>query len=146
MTSGHADGDTWVPSECNTSIRPGWFYHESEDARVKSIPQLTDLYYRSVGHNGTFLLNFPVDKEGLIHPIDSANAVNYHQQVAAELSNNLLRKVSINCVIYLGIGKRSVYAGFYHIKKIRLHPREYYLSFGISETGIVFKDLGTVTG
>ena len=95
LTSGHADGDTWVPSECNTSIRPGWFYHESEDARVKSIPQLTDLYYRSVGHNGTFLLNFPVDKEGLIHPIDSANAVNYHQQVAAELSNNLLRKVSI---------------------------------------------------
>ena len=92
LTSGHADGDTWVPSECNTSIRPGWFYHESEDARVKSIPQLTDLYYRSVGHNGTFLLNFPVDKEGLIHPIDSANAVNYHQQVAAELSNNLLRK------------------------------------------------------
>ena len=62
---------------------------------MKSIPQLTDLYYRSVGHNGTFLLNFPVDKEGLIHPIDSANAVNYHQQVAAELSNNLLRKVSI---------------------------------------------------
>ena len=48
-----------------------------------------------IKENGTFLLNFPVDKEGLIHPIDSANAVNYHQQVAAELSNNLLRKVSI---------------------------------------------------
>ena len=95
LTSGHADGDTWVPSECNTSIRPGWFYHESEDSRVKSIEQLTDLYYRSVGHNGTFLLNFPVDKDGLIHPIDSANAVDYHKQVVAELSNNLLKKVSI---------------------------------------------------
>ena len=95
LTSGHADGDTWVPSECNTSIRPGWFYHESEDTRVKSIEQLTDLYYRSVGHNGTFLLNFPVDKDGLIHPIDSANAVNYHQQVAAELRYNLLQKASI---------------------------------------------------
>ena len=90
LTSGHADGDTWVPSECNTSIRPGWFYHESEDSRVKSIEQLTDLYYRSVGHNGTFLLNFPVDKDGLIHPIDSANAVDYHKQVVAELSNNLV--------------------------------------------------------
>ena len=95
LTSGHADGDTWVPSECNTSIRPGWFYHESEDSRVKSIEQLTDLYYRSVGHNGTFLLNFPVDKDGLIHPIDSAHAVDYHKLVAAELSNNLLKKVSI---------------------------------------------------
>lgn len=95
LTSGHADGDKWVASECNTSIRPGWFYHESEDSRVKSIEQLTDLYYRSVGHNGTFLLNFPVDKNGLIHPTDSANAVNYHKQVKAELSNNLLKKASI---------------------------------------------------
>ena len=95
LTSGHADGDTWVASECNTSIRPGWFYHESEDNRVKSVEQLTDLYYRSVGHNGTFLLNFPVDKDGLIHPIDSAHAVDYHKLVAAELSNNLLKKASI---------------------------------------------------
>ena len=94
LTSGHADGDTWVPSECNTSIRPGWFYHESEDGRVKSIEQLTDLYYRSVGHNGTFLLNFPVDKDGLIHPTDSAHAVDYHRLVTAELSNNLLKKAS----------------------------------------------------
>ena len=95
LTSGHADGDTWVASECNTSIRPGWFYHQSEDAKVKSVEQLTDLYYRSIGHNGTFLLNFPVDKEGLIHPIDSANAVNFHKQVTAELADNLLKKATI---------------------------------------------------
>jgi alpha-L-fucosidase len=94
LTSGHADGDTWVPAECNTSIRPGWFYHKSEDLNVKTVEQLTDLYYRSVGHNGTFLLNFPVDKDGLIHPTDSAHAVNYHRQVVAELSHNLLNKVS----------------------------------------------------
>jgi len=95
LTSGHADGDTWVASECNTSIRPGWFYHQSEDAKVKSVEQLTDLYYRSIGHNGTFLLNFPVDKEGLIHPIDSANAVNFHKKVSAELADNLLKKATI---------------------------------------------------
>ena len=56
---------------------------------------LTDLYYRSVGHNGTFLLNFPVDKDGLIHPTDSAHAVDYHKLVAAELSINLMKKASI---------------------------------------------------
>ena len=95
LQSGHADGDTWVASECNTSIRPGWFYHEREDAKVKTVADLTDLYYRSVGHNGTFLLNFPVDKEGLIHPIDSAHAVDYHKQVASELKTNLLEKARI---------------------------------------------------
>lgn len=92
---GHEDGDKWVASECNTSIRPGWFYHEKEDGRVKSVDHLVDLYYRSVGHNGTFLLNFPVDKEGLIHPVDSAHAVDFHKQVTEELKTNQLLKANI---------------------------------------------------
>ena len=105
LQSGHADGDTWVAAECNTSIRPGWFYHEREDTKVKTVADLTDLYYRSVGHNGTFLLNFPVDKEGLIHPIDSAHAVDYHKQVASELKTNLMEKARIRG--YEGTGVRG---------------------------------------
>ena len=90
LQSGHADGDAWCASECDTSIRPGWFYHESEDDKVKSVDELTDLYYRSVGHNGTLLLNFPVDRDGLIHPTDSATAVQWHERISRELGNNLL--------------------------------------------------------
>ena len=88
---GHADGNQWTAAECDVSIRPGWFYHPEEDGKVKSPEQLADLYYRSVGHNATFLLNFPVDRNGLINPIDSANAVNYHRIVTKELSNNLVK-------------------------------------------------------
>ena len=90
LQSGHADGDAWCASECDTSIRPGWFYHENEDDKVKTVDQLTDLYYRSVGHNGTLLLNFPVNREGLIHPIDSATAVQWHERITNELGTNLL--------------------------------------------------------
>ena len=87
---GHADGDQWTAAECDVSIRPGWFYHPEEDHRVKSPEQLADLYYRSVGHNATLLLNFPVDREGLIHPTDSANAVNFHKMIQRELQHNLV--------------------------------------------------------
>ncbi len=87
---GHADGNQWVPAECDVSIRPGWFYHPEEDNRVKSVDHLTDLYYRSVGHNATLLLNFPVDRNGLIHPVDSANAVNLRKRIQKELADNLL--------------------------------------------------------
>lgn len=87
---GMKDGDKWLPGECDVSIRPGWFYHPEEDDRVKTVDQLTDLYYRSVGHNATLLLNFPVDRDGLIHPIDSANAVNFHKNVQKQLAHNLL--------------------------------------------------------
>ena len=90
LQSGHADGDIWCASECNTSIRPGWFYHESEDDKVKSVDELVDLYYRSVGHNGTFLLNFPVNRDGLIPSTDSANVAQWHERILQELGNNLL--------------------------------------------------------
>lgn len=90
---GHADGDAWIPSECDVSIRPGWFYHPEEDERVKTPEQLADIYYRSVGHNGTFLLNFPVNREGRIHPTDSLNAVRFREIIDRELGTNLLRHV-----------------------------------------------------
>lgn len=98
---GHPDGNQWVPAECDVSIRPGWFYHPEEDDRVKSPDQLVDLYYRSVGHNATLLLNFPVDRRGLIHPVDSANAVRFHEMIQQQLKTNLVAgmtpKVSNEC-------------------------------------------------
>ena len=87
---GHPDGNQWVPAECDVSIRPGWFYHPEEDDRVKSPDQLVDLYYRSVGHNATLLLNVPVDRRGLIHPVDSANAVRFHEMIQQQLKTNLV--------------------------------------------------------
>ena len=87
---GHANGNQWVAAECDVSIRPGWFYHPEQDSLVKTPEQLVDLYYRSVGHNATLLLNFPVDRNGLIHPVDSANAVRFHQMIQKELETNLV--------------------------------------------------------
>ncbi len=60
----------WYPAEVNTSIRPGWFYHQEEDNRVKTAEELFEVYLRSVGGNATFLLNVPPTKEGLFHPED----------------------------------------------------------------------------
>ena len=93
---GHADGNQWVAAECDVSIRPGWFYHPEEDDKVKTVDQLTDLYYRSVGHNATLLLNFPVDRNGLIHPTDSLNAVSFHLRVQKELADNLLSSAKVS--------------------------------------------------
>ena len=87
---GHADGDQWTAAECDVSIRPGWFYHPEEDGKVKTPEQLADLYYRSVGHNATMLVNFPVNRDGLIHPTDSANAVRFRQLIDRELGTNLV--------------------------------------------------------
>ena len=59
-------GRDWVPPECDVSIRPGWFYRASEDARVKPAATLFRLYEQSVGRNCLLLLNVPPDTRGLI--------------------------------------------------------------------------------
>ena len=70
LAEGHEKGTHWVPTECDVSIRPGWFYHKSQDDQVKSGEQLFDLYLKSVGRGSTLLLNVPPTPEGLIHPND----------------------------------------------------------------------------
>lgn len=102
LQQGHADGDAWVPAECDVSIRPGWFYHEKEDGKVKTVDQLVDLYYRSVGHNGSQLINFPVTPEGLIHPTDSARAVEAYQVISKELATNLLKGAKVKATATRG--------------------------------------------
>ena len=60
----------WYPAEVNTSIRPGWFYHSHEDDKVKSLQELLEIYYNSVGGNASFLLNIPPDRRGRFHEED----------------------------------------------------------------------------
>lgn len=60
----------WYPSEVDVSIRPGWFWHENENSKVKSLKHLTDIYFQSVGYNSVLLLNIPPDRRGLINEAD----------------------------------------------------------------------------
>ncbi len=89
---GLEDGDSWVPAEVNTSIRPEWFYHPSEDTKVKTVPQLMDIYYHSIGRNGTLLLNFPIMPNGLIHENDEKAALEFAATVKASFAVNLAKK------------------------------------------------------
>jgi len=96
LLTGHEDGELWIPSEVNTSIRPGWFYHKEEDNRVKSLKRLIDNYYHSVGMNGNFLLNLPPDTRGLIHENDIQRLMELKAYLDEAFSLNLALDVRAN--------------------------------------------------
>ena len=92
---GVENGDVWCPGETNTSIRPGWFYHETENEHVKSLSKLMDTYYKSVGRNSTLLLNFPIAPNGRIHPNDSLRGVAFKRMIDEVFKKNLASRPSI---------------------------------------------------
>src|SRR5262245_52762273 len=94
LPTGHADGSHWVPAECDVSIRPGWFYHASQDAEVKSVAQLLEIYESSVGRNASLLLNLPVDRRGLVHERDVARLHELRASIDAIYSRDLARGAS----------------------------------------------------
>jgi len=92
---GVEDGDSWVPAEVNTSIRPEWFYHPSEDDKVKTVSYLMETYYNSIGHNGTLLLNFPIMPNGQIHPTDEKAALGMAKAIEESFAVNLAEKAEV---------------------------------------------------
>lgn len=88
LGEGTENGTHWVPAECDVSIRPGWFWRKTEDNKVKSGAQLEDLYYNSVGRNGSFLLNVPADTRGLIADPDIKALNDFHDRISKTFQLN----------------------------------------------------------
>ncbi|MGE0021922.1 MAG: alpha-L-fucosidase [Draconibacterium sp.] len=89
LRSGQENGSHWVPAEVDVSIRPGWYYHPYEDHKVKTLPQLLDIYYNSVGRNASLLINFPIDKRGLIHENDAKRIIELAKSLKMDFAENL---------------------------------------------------------
>lgn len=84
----------WYPAETDVSIRPGWFYHASQDDKVKSLEKLLDIYYSSVGRNTVLLLNLPPDRRGLIHENDVKRLRELRKLLDATFDENLALKAN----------------------------------------------------
>lgn len=96
LQQGDPYGSVWRPGETDVSIRPGWFWHAAEDAKVRSPQQLIDLYCSSVGRNSKLLLNVPPTREGLFHATDVANLAAFGQRRQAMFAGgNLLASARV---------------------------------------------------
>lgn len=87
----------WYPAEVNTSIRPGWYFHERENDAVRSGQELYDIYLRSVGGNANFLLNIPPDKSGRFHETDKKSLFELGQKIRHLKQKKLLQEAHFSC-------------------------------------------------
>ena len=68
LQHGDPSGTIFSIGEADVSIRPGWFYHEDQDP--KSLEELVEIYFHSVGRGTPLLLNIPPNQDGLFDAKD----------------------------------------------------------------------------
>ena len=102
----------WVPAEVDVSIRPGWFWHSNE--HPKSVDQLMEIYYNSVGRNGLLLLNVPPDTNGRIPAEDSAVLMAFRAERDRIFSHDLAQGAKANAWHRRGHKARNVLDTAYH--------------------------------
>ena len=91
LQHGDMGGSVFRPPETDVSIRPGWFWRESENDKVRTAENLVDLYFSSVGRNSLLLLNVPPDTRGRLHEADVAALRGFRARLDQIFEVNLAR-------------------------------------------------------
>jgi alpha-L-fucosidase len=95
LNHGQEGGTSWIPAECDVSIRPGWFYHPEEDNKVKTVSQLLDIYFDSVGRGCNLILNIPPDPKGQIYPTDAKNVEEFGAILRKTFAKDLAKGATV---------------------------------------------------
>lgn len=150
LNHGNFNGKVWIPAECDVSIRPGWFYHQTEDAKVKTPEELFDLYLKSVGRGANFLLNVPPDRRGLFTSYDSASLVGFRKLLDENLSKPVASKTwkavqQTNNTFSVALPKATSVNCVLLQEPIELGQRVISFSVQLKKNGSVVKEISATT-
>ncbi len=99
------DGDAWMPLECDARFRNTWFWNTKNANTLKSVDQLTDIYYKSVGRGAVLLLNHTPDPTGLIPGADAKRAAEFGAELQRRFGKSIAETSGRGETIELDLGK-----------------------------------------
>lgn len=86
---GDPHGEVWLPNECDARTRSDWFWSSRNAGTLKSVEQLMEMYYRSVGHGAVLLLNATPDTSGLIPEADAKRIAEFGAEIQRRFGKSL---------------------------------------------------------
>ena len=89
-SNGYEDGNHWTVPEADARITSGWFWGTQKNT-PRTLTNLAEMYFRSVGHNATLLLNVPPNNEGKVDKAIQDRVVEFGQNVQDTFRTNLAK-------------------------------------------------------
>ncbi len=89
-TKGYENGNKWTVPECDGRITSGWFWGTNK-CTPKTLSQLATMYFDSVGHNGTMLLNVPPNNQGTVDQAILDRVTEFGNNVEETFRTNLVK-------------------------------------------------------
>ncbi|MCB5538522.1 alpha-L-fucosidase [[Ruminococcus] lactaris] len=89
-SNGYEDGNHWTVPEADARITSGWFWGTQKNT-PRTLTNLAEMYFRSVGHNATLLLNVPPNNEGKVDKAIQDRVVEFGQNVQDTFKTNLAK-------------------------------------------------------
>ncbi|WP_270088564.1 alpha-L-fucosidase [Sphingobacterium sp. SYP-B4668] len=89
LPTGDRNGKYWIPAECDVPQRPGWFYHEDQNEKVKTPQQLFEIYLKSVGRGANMNLGLAPMPSGQLHENDVKSLAAFGKKVRETFRLNL---------------------------------------------------------
>ena len=90
-SKGYENGNKWTVPECDGRITSGWFWG-TQKKTPKTITQLANMYFDSVGHNATMLLNVPPNNQGTVDEPILKRITEFGQNVEDTFRTNLAKE------------------------------------------------------
>lgn len=89
-TVGFEDGNQWTVPEADARITSGWFWGTQKNT-PKTMEELSDMYFNSVGHNATLLLNVPPNNQGTVDEAILKRVEEFGKNVKESFDENLAK-------------------------------------------------------
>lgn len=89
-SKGYENGNKWTVPECDGRITSGWFWGTNK-CTPKTVAQLANMYFDSVGHNATMLLNVPPNNKGTVDQPILNRITEFGQNVEESFRTNLAK-------------------------------------------------------
>ena len=89
-TVGFEDGNQWTVPEADARITSGWFWGTTKNT-PKTMDELSDMYFNSVGHNATLLLNVPPNNQGTVDKAILDRVTEFGNNIKETFKTNLAK-------------------------------------------------------